>query len=105
MSLLPKKSTPQEWEDIPLPGFDPVETKPQRVESKKDKADAAGVRWSAYKGRRTGCDDCIKAVRQQGATSVNDAKHLRSHGPSKLYLCGPHAADRRDRDNLGREQA
>lgn len=102
MSLLPKKNTPQEWEDIPLPGFAPVEVKAKRTVSKKETADAAGVRWTAYKGRRTGCDSCILGVRMGDSNSVGDAKHLRTHGGNKQYLCGRHAADQRDKDNLGR---
>jgi hypothetical protein len=102
MSLLPKKKTPQEWVDIPLPGFDPVEPKPKREVSKKETADAANVRWTAYKGRRTGCDSCIIEVRTGDGNSVGDAKHLRTKGSDKQYLCGRHAADQRDKDNLGR---
>ncbi|QGJ92836.1 hypothetical protein SEA_PUREGLOBE5_75 [Arthrobacter phage Pureglobe5] len=102
MSLLPKKNTPQEWVDIPLPGFDPVEAKPTREVSKKETADAAGVRWTTHKGRRTGCDSCILEVRMGDGNSVGDAKHIRTKGGNKQYLCGRHAADQRDNDNLGR---
>jgi len=105
VSLLPKKTTPQEWIDVPLPleGIEVPEPKPKREVSKKETADAAGVRWTAYKGRRTGCDTCILEVRMGDGNSVGDAKHLRTHGANKQYLCGRHAADQRDKDNLGRE--
>jgi hypothetical protein len=104
MSLLPKKTTPQEWLDVPLPldGLDLPGPKPVREVSKKDKADAAGVRWVRYKGRRTGCDECLILVRAGEANSVGDVTYVRSHGENKQYLCGRHTADQRDSDNLGR---
>jgi hypothetical protein len=107
VSLLPRKKTPQEWIDVPLPleGIEAPEPKPVREQSRSDKEKAAGVRWVRHKGRRLPCDRCLAAYRDGAKleSGIGNVVYIRTHGDEKVALCTMHTANQRDADNLGRE--
>ena len=54
MGLLPKKTKPQEWTDVPLPGLEEAPVKQVREKSKKDEDDDAHrIKYRRYKGARS----------------------------------------------------
>jgi len=93
VSLLPKKTKPQEWTDIPLPGLEEVPTKHVREKSKKDEDDDEHkIRYRRYRGARSiVCHDCAY---EGGA--VRSATYIRIYQGFERYLCTAHATHRRD---------
>jgi hypothetical protein len=94
MSFLPKKTTPQEWEDVTLPGFDQPA---KREESKKEQDDAEHkIYYRRYRGAKSiACHACVAE-----GSGVRNATHVRTFQGQERYLCSPHtqaARDRRDR--------
>lgn len=103
MSLLPKKTTPQEWIDVPLFGdIDPEPAKPQR--SKKQDADAAGVKWKRRpKGaRQAQCQDCTAEHTKGQREGIGLASYIRTEGTDERYLCFQHRAEYGFAEDLGR---
>jgi hypothetical protein len=100
MSLLPKKGTPQEWEDVALPGLEQLPMKQVREKSKKDEDDDANkIRYRRYRGARSiVCHDCAyeSSVEMYAALGPRSATHIRIHHGMERYLCSAHAAHRRD---------
>lgn len=103
MSLLPKKSTPQEWVDVPLFGEpDPVPVARQR--SKKDDDDATKI---AYRRRpktakQTSCQDCVAEQSKGLRTGIGLASYIRTEGNQILYLCFHHKAEYEHREARGK---
>jgi hypothetical protein len=93
MGLLPKKRTPQEWVDQPLPGFDEIQPKQVKAKSKKDEDDAEHkIKYRRYRGARSiACHDCA----YEGA-AVRSATYVRIYQGFERYLCNAHATHRRD---------
>jgi hypothetical protein len=93
MGLLPKKRTPQEWVDQPLPGFDEIQPKQVKAKSKKDEDDAEHkIKYRRYRGARSiACHDCAY---EGGA--VHSATYVRIYQGFERYLCNAHATHRRD---------
>lgn len=103
MSLLPKKTTPQEWIDVPLFGdIDPEPAKPQR--SKKQDDDALKVKWTRRPrtAKQTSCQDCVKEHGKGLRDGIGLASYIRTEGTSELYVCLQHKAERSQREELGR---
>ncbi len=94
MALLPRKSTKQEWTDVPLPGFEGLPTKQVKAKSKKDEDDAEHkIKYRRYRGARSIiCHDCG----YEGAAVVHPATYIRIYQGFERYLCNSHAAHRRD---------
>lgn len=91
-----------QWTDEVLPLFDQPEPKQARARSKKDDADAAGIRWTRYKGARVGCTVCVAHHAAGGKDGIGPAAYHRTHGPDSMYLCTRHTAEQRDNEALGR---
>lgn len=102
MSLLPKKTTPQEWTDIVLPGFDQPEEKKPRGRSMAEQEKDAGVRYVRYRSPvKASCIDCVtEHIKTQG--QIRQATYIRTHGTETAYLCFPHYGERRNNELLGR---
>ena len=94
MALLPKRSTPQEWQDQALPGLEDVPTKHAKEKSKKDEDDDEHkIRYRRYRGARSiVCHDCA----YEGAKTIQSATHIRIYQGFERYLCSAHATHRRD---------
>jgi hypothetical protein len=94
VSLLPRKTKPQEWTDVPLPGFDELVPTPTREKSKKDEDDDAHkIKYRRYRGARSiVCHDCA----YEGAEVVLSATFIRIYQGMERYLCSGHATHRRD---------
>jgi hypothetical protein len=93
MGLLPKKRTPQEWVDQPLPGFDEIQPKQVKAKSKKDEDDAEHkIKYRRYRGARSiACHDCAYE-----GEAVRSATYVRIYQGFERYLCNAHATHRRD---------
>lgn len=90
MTGLPKKGTPQEWLDQPLPLFG--EPEPEQLKSRKDEDDAEHIKYRRYKGARSiACHDCTAA-----GDGVRSATHIRIYRGEERYLCSSHATHWRD---------
>jgi hypothetical protein len=105
MGLLPKKRTPQEWVDQPLPGFDEIQPKQVKEKSKKDEDDAEHkIKYRRYRGARSIiCHDCAYEASSQGqdgqphaALGPRSATYVRIYQGFERYLCNAHATHRRD---------
>lgn len=95
MALLPKKATPQEWQDQALPGLeDLTPVKQVKGKSKKDEDDATHkIKYRRYRGARSiVCHDCA----YEGAAVVQPATFIRIYQDFERYLCAAHATHRRD---------
>lgn len=94
VSLLPKKTKPPEWTDVPLPGLEEVPTKHVRERSKKDDDDAEHrIKYRRYRGARSiVCHDCGF----EGAATIQPATFIRIYQGMERYLCSSHATHRRD---------
>ena len=94
MAILPRKGTPQEWQDQPLPGLEDLPTKHVREKSKKDEDDAEHkIKYRRYRGARSiACHDCA----YEGAKQVQPATFIRIYQGFERYLCAAHATHRRD---------
>jgi len=103
MSLLPKKSTPQEWTDVALPGLEPPAPAPARERSKKQDDDARKVQWRRRpKGaRQVPCHDCAVAPRGE-RVGIGMASYIRIEGGTEKYLCMHHRAEYGFAEDLGR---
>lgn len=103
MSLLPKKTTPQEWEDVPLFGAEtPVPATRQR--SKKDDDDDTKVKYRRRPktARQTGCQDCIAEHTKGLRPGVGTASYVRMEGATELLLCFAHKAEYEHREARAR---
>jgi hypothetical protein len=79
--------------DVPLFG-EPDKPKAQRVQSAKDKDDAANkVTWTRYKVKGVQCSDCVVEYPQGRRTSIGPGSWLRIHGDDKRVLCWFHKAE------------
>lgn len=55
-------------------------------------------RWREYKGKRTSCDDCIRAIaRGESHFASQPAGHTREDADGKAFYCNKHATDRKSR--------
>jgi hypothetical protein len=56
--------------------------------------------WGPWKGKRTSCDDCIRAI-AAGASAflAEPARHIRTDTHGRAYYCDVHAMHRRERDH------
>ena len=99
MSLLPKKSTPQEWEDVPLFGEAPP-APAVRQRSKKDDDDDTKVRYRRRPktARQTSCQDCVVEHTAGQRTGIGTASYVRIEGFVELYLCFAHKAEYEHRE-------
>lgn len=102
MSILPRKTTPQEWEDIALPGLEDLPHKEKRQRSKKDEDDEQKVAWRRYRGARDIlCHECIE---ERGAGLLLGAPqrgaYIRFQGKTERYFCFKHHTQERDREQL-----
>ena len=88
--------------DDVLPGFDAPAPTVRRERSKKDDADAAGIRWTRYKGASVGCTVCVGEHAAKTRPGISPAAYIRTHGDQTLYMCHQHSVAQRDREALGR---
>jgi hypothetical protein len=105
MSLLPKKTTPQEWIDVPLFGdIDPAPATPQR--SKKQDADAAGVKWKRRPktAKQVSCQDCVEEHPKGLRQGIGIASYVRTEGQDERYLCFHHRAEYGFREDLAKSE-
>jgi hypothetical protein len=102
MSLLPKKTTPQEWIDVPLFGApDPEPVARQR--SKKQEDDDTKIVYRRYNSTaRTSCQDCVEFGALSGGQGILNASYIRIVGTVRRYLCFGHRAERGNKELLGR---
>lgn len=103
MSLLPRKSTPQEWEDVPLFGDAPP-APAARQRSKKDDDDAAKVKYRRRPktARQTPCHDCTEEHPKGLRVGIGMASYVRIDGAEERYLCFHHKAEYEHREARGR---
>lgn len=102
MGLLPKKTTPQEWEDIVLPIFEqPEEVKP-RERSKKQQDDDTKIAYRRQGRTSKGvpCQDCSENNQGGGGQGITNASYVRTEGTTQRFLCYRHKAERHNRDLL-----
>jgi hypothetical protein len=53
-------------------------------------------RWRKYKGKRTSCDDCIRAIAKDERRFASEpATHTREDADGKAFYCSRHATDRK----------
>lgn len=97
---LPRKTTPQEWEDVVLPLFDQPEPVKARERSKKQDDDERRVRYQRYKGARTPCKDCTDAMHGGNGKGITNAIYVRTEGDDKRYLCSRCKAERENAELL-----
>jgi hypothetical protein len=104
MALLPKKTTPQEWEDIVLPIFEQPEEVPVRQQSKKQQADAKAVQWRRRPrtARQAPCEDCVEEKAKGLREGIEPASYIRNEGRSERWVCHRHHADRVHNEELGK---
>ena len=102
---LPKKDTPQEWTDVPLPLdiFQDVPEKPKRQKSKKDEEDdKTRLTYRPYKGRPRMCEDCYAEVQAGERTGFGKVSFIRIEGLAERGICYEHKAQRTENEALGR---
>ena len=79
--------------DTPLFG-EPDPPKAQRVQSHKEKDDAANrIVWTRYKVAGVQCSDCVVEYPQGRRTSIGPASWMRVKGEDKRVLCWFHKAE------------
>jgi len=102
VGLLPKKNTPQEWEDIVLPIFEqPEESKP-RERSKKQQDDDTKISYRRQSRTSKGvpCQDCAEENQAGGGAGITNASYVRIEGTTQRLLCYRHKSDWHNRDLL-----
>lgn len=53
--------------------------------------------WRAWKGKRTTCDDCIRAIASGARSGLSEpARYVRSDSGGKQFYCANHARIRRE---------
>ena len=79
--------------DEPLFG-EPDKPKPQRVQSHKDRDDAANkITWTRYKVPGVQCSDCVVQHTRDGWSQIGAASWMRVQGQDKRVLCYRHKAE------------
>lgn len=82
-------------------GTSPMFEVPEGSKRPAKEDDPEAIRWTTYKGKRTGCDDCVADIVNGGYRYMAEpASQLRVQGPERLYLCGAHASRRKVADDL-----
>lgn len=99
MTLLPKKSTPQAWIDVPLFGAeDPAPVARQRSKKQDDDDTKVKYRRRPKTARQTSCQDCVAGHAAGLRAGVGIAAYVRMEGKTELYLCFLHKAEYEHRE-------
>lgn len=99
MSLLPKKTTPQEWTDVPLFGAeDPAPVARQRSKKQDDDDTKVKYRRRPKTARQTACQDCVVEHPKGLRMGIGIASYVRIEGTTELYLCFHHKAEYEHRE-------
>lgn len=66
----------------------------------RTRAAAARPSWTAYKGKRVACDECVVFLHEHNGQGphVRSARMVRKVGESKMLLCGAHGRIRKNED-------
>jgi len=87
--------------DQPLPGFDAAVPTPARVQSAKDRDDAAHkVTWRKYKGAPRGCQDCFDEIQSGTRNVFGRSVFIRAVGGIERPICYEHKALRDEQDAI-----
>ena len=102
MNLLPKKSTPQEWTDVPLFGTeDPAPVVRQRSKKQDDDDTKVRYRRRPKTARQTACQDCVVEHTKGQRAGIGVASYVRMEGTTELHLCFHHKAEYEHREARG----
>lgn len=103
MSLLPKKTTPQEWTDVPLFGAeDPPKVARQRSKKQDDDDTKVKYRRRPKTSRQTSCQDCVAEHSKGQRSGVGVASYVRIEGAVELFLCFQHKAEHEHAEARGK---
>lgn len=102
MTLLPKKTTPQEWEDIPFDIFEAeAEENKQQAKRKPRKDPNEGrIQYRRYKGGRLLCQPCVPEHAEGKRMGIGNGTWVRIENGEEVVMCFHHRAEYVHREAL-----